>query len=256
MRINEKGAFADKVLVAASPYLESDPDFSALAKDVISKNESFTKAMARLSVVEISRLVDEDDSRRDTSVSTLRSYFQNCTSRRNPTWSAAGEVLVNAFKEIGWNMNDRANDEETKLIDTLLNTLTTQPKLKEAVTTIKAEEWIDELRQAQNSYKQHQQQRLEAKESAPKEKSLVAAHELGESIERMFRYINFQIEFKHSEPYNKLADSISSIIAEFRSVQKLRVTRAKNEKEKEQEKDKETAKDNEKQPDSKTSTTK
>jgi hypothetical protein len=230
MRINEKGTFADKLLAVTNGYGEKDAELKPLLQNVTTTNTAFSKALEKLSLVELTALMDADDDQRDSGIGNLESYALSCANRKNPIWAHAGQVVVDALKAVGWDMNYRANSAETKLVDTFLAQIESQPALKQALTTINAQEWIDEIREGQTSYKQHDQQRLTAKNSEGKVSSKLAARQLGEAIDKMVRYINFQIEYKNREDYRALSFLINTIIAEFATALKQRATRAQNAK--------------------------
>lgn len=232
MRINEKGAFAKEVLAVAVPYGEKDPELKPLIDDASSKSQILSKALDRLSVADITKLMNEDDDQRDNGIANLESYALSCSKRKDPVWANAGQVVVNALKTVGWDMNYRSNKEETNLIDTFLLMVDSQENLKKALVTINAQEWIDEIRGGQTSYVQHTALRKEAEKPGSSITSREAARDLGTAIDKLFRYINFQIEFKASATYATLADEINKTIAEYRAAIKQRATRAENEEKK------------------------
>lgn len=228
MRITEKGVFADKVLAKATPYGETDPDFKILVDDANNKNQIFSKALLKLSLVGITQLMIEDDAQRDSGIANLESYALSCSKRKDPVWASAGQEVVNALRAVGWDMNYRGNKEETKLIDIFLAMVDSQPTLKQAIATISAQGWIDEIRQGHTSYLLHDAQREAADKPASSITSREAARDLGFAIDKLFRYINFQIEFKGSATYATLADEINKTIAAYRAALKLRATRTEN----------------------------
>lgn len=233
MRINEKGAFADKVLAKANPYGAKDADMKALIDEANTKNQIFGKALEKLSLVAITKLMHEDDDLRDSGISNLESYALSCSKRKDPEWASAGQVVVDALRAIGWDMNYRGNKEETKLIDLFLAQIEAQPTLKQALTTISAQGWIDEIREGQASYKLHDAQREAAEKPGGGITSREAARELGAALDKLFRYVNFQIEFKGSADCTTLADEINKTIAEYRATIRQRATNAEKKEKKE-----------------------
>lgn len=232
MRINEKGAFADKVLAKANPYGAKDADMKALIDEANTKNQIFGKALEKLSLVAITKLMHEDDDLRDSGISNLESYALSCSKRKDPEWASAGQVVVDALRAIGWDMNYRGNKEETKLIDLFLAQIEAQPTLKQALTTISAQGWIDEIREGQASYKLHDAQREAAEKPGGGITSREAARELGAALDKLFRYVNFQIEFKGSADCTALADEINKTIAEYRATIRQRATNAEKKEKK------------------------
>lgn len=224
MRINEKGAFADKVLAKANPYGEKDADMKSLIDDANTKNQIFGKALEKLSLVAITKLMHEGDDLRDGGISNLEGYALSCSKRKDPVWAAAGQEVVNALRAIGWNMNYRGNKEETKLVDLFLAQIEAQPTVKQALTTISAQGWIDEIREGQASYKLHDAQREAADKPGGSITSREAARELGVAIDKLFRYVNFQIEFKDSADCTTLANEINKTIVEYRVTMRQRAT--------------------------------
>lgn len=233
MRINEKGAFADKVLAKANPYGAKDADMKSLIDEANTKNQIFGKALEKLSLVAITKLMHEDDDLRDSGISNLESYALSCSKRKDPEWASAGQVVVDALRAIGWDMNYRGNKEETKLIDLFLAQIEAQPTLKQALTTISAQGWIDEIREGQASYKLHDAQREAAEKPGGGITSREAARELGAALDKLFRYVNFQIEFKGSADCTALADEINKTIAEYRATIRQRATNAEKKEKKE-----------------------
>lgn len=230
MHINEKGNFADVVLAAVTPYCDNDADLAPLVAAVRAKNELLSQALQKVSLAEINKLLKEADALRDHGIVNLRDYAQACAARQNATWAQAGQLLVNAIKQTGWLMNRKGNKEETQLIDTLLAELDTQPKLREAIATINGQEWVEEIREGHASYKEYDMLRTSAQKSHDAVSSRQAAQEVGKAINKLFRYINFQIEFKASEPYMNLASRLNVTILHARATLKQRATVRKNRK--------------------------
>lgn len=232
MHVNEKGTFTNKILDAAAPYKASNPEFAPVYEEANAKNQIFSKALQKMSYESITRLMEEDDDLRANGFTNLRDYAQLCASRKNPTWALAGQLLVDHIRKIGWDTAQKANAEETKLLDTLLNELESTPVLKEAIATINAQEWIDEIRQGQGNFKQHEAQRRSMKNSDEKITTREAARQLGFAIDRLVRYVNFQIEFKNSADFISLSNTVNVIVDESAAVLKQRATRLKNAKKK------------------------
>ena len=230
MHITEKGNFADKVLAAVTPYCDDDADLAPLVAAVRTKNEQLSRALQKVSNAEINKRLKEADALRDHGIVNLRDYAQACAARKNVTWAQAGLLLVSTIKQTGWLMNRKGNQEETKLIDTLLAELDTQPMLREAIATINGQEWVDEIREGHASYKEYDLLLSSAQCAQETGSSRPAAQELGKAINKLFRYINFQIEFKASEPYTNLASRLNVTILHARATLKQRATQRKNRK--------------------------
>ena len=190
MHINEKGTFAAEVADATAPFAATMPALAAYKKTV-------------------------DDR--------LAIY------RKNAAWAQAGQLIVNTYRKIGWDMDRMSYADETTRVDTLLSMLKNEPELRQAVETIQAQEWVTEIEEAQASFKQHSTARVD-KTAAQEAKSntVQAAKELGEAIAKEFRFIESEIEFYNKAELKDLVFKLNTIIAKYVTLQKQRATRSEN----------------------------
>ncbi len=232
MHVNEKGTFTNKILDVATPYKALHPEFVPVFDEVTAKNQIFSKALQKLSFENITRLMEQDHKLRCNGFVNLRDYALTCSMRKNVNWKLAGQVLVDHIRLIGWDTAQKTNAEATSLLETLLNELDNTPALKQSITTINAEEWLDEIRQGQTSYVTHEAQRRLLKTNNTKVSTREAARHLGFALDKMVRYVNFHIEFEKNADFMNLAQTINVIIADTSAILKQRATRIKNAKKK------------------------
>jgi len=229
MHINEKGTFAAEVADATAPFAATMPALAAYKKTVDDRLAIYRKSLEKLSMVDLSSLIESDDDHRDNGLTNLRDYAQLCTERKNAAWAQAGQLIVNTYRKIGWDMDRMAYADETTRVDTLLSMLKNEPELRQAVETIQAQEWVTEIEEAQASFKQHSTARVD-KTAAQEAKSntVQAAKELGEAIAKEFRFIESEIEFYNKAELKDLVFKLNTIIAKYVTLQKQRATRSEN----------------------------
>lgn len=231
MHINEKGNFASEVVGVSISFKASSPALAAHLLETETRLATFKKTLEKLSLVDISALMEADDNERDGGLVNLRDYAQVCASRSNAEWSQAGQKIVNTFKKVGWQMNEAPYGDETNRVDSFLNMLKTEPELQQAVTTIMGQDWVAEIESGQAKFKQHSAIRIDknAVEEAKSNTSL-AARELGIALDRMLRFIESEIEFYGKVELKTLVIKINEIISTYVVLQKQRATRALNAK--------------------------
>jgi hypothetical protein len=221
MRIYEKSSFTKKVLAATAPYKDKDAEFTPLFLDVEEKNMSFEKALHKLSVDCLARLMNEE-SVYGSGINNLRDYAQLCVTSKNPELSSAGQIILENFDKIGWDASTRNNAEEPIVVGAILGEVENNDKLKDAITMIRGEEFIAEIKEGHAQFTHAEAQRIAVQEKVDAKD---ANRELGLALDRMFRYINYQIEFKGNVAYATLANSVNNIIGEVCSNVRLRDNR-------------------------------
>lgn len=233
MHVNEKGRFADEAIGAIAPFRTSSPALAAHIQEAEARLEAFQKSLQRLSTVDISSLIKEDDDQRDRGLINLRDYAQLCSSRKNEAWAHAGLLIVNTFRKVGWQMHEAPYADETNRVDTLLSMLKNEEELKQAVATILAQDWVAEIEEGQARFKEHSSARIDkAAAEEAKSNTRQAAGELGKSIDKLFRFIESEIEFYNKTELKEVVVKINTIVGRYVAEQKQRATRAKNGKEK------------------------
>ncbi|WP_320054748.1 DUF6261 family protein [uncultured Acetobacteroides sp.] len=231
MHINEKGAFASEVAEATTPFKVSSPNLAAHLQEVEARLATYRKTLEKLSTVDMSSLIETDDDQRDNGLTNLRDYAQVCASRKNAEWAHAGQLIVNTYRKVGWDMDRMPYADETIRVDTLLSMLKTEPELKQAIETMKAQEWVAEIEEGQANIKAHSAARVtkEAEQEA-KSNTAQAADLLGEAVAKLFRFVESEIEFYNKPELKDLVLKINTIIGRYVTLQKQRATRAKNSK--------------------------
>lgn len=233
MRINEKGYFAIKVLNITEAMVAKDPEFKALYDEVKLQNDELDRATSKLSVADLTELMVEDDDLRDSALANIKDQAQICAQRKNPEIAQAGKLVVSTIKSIDWNMQQRGNAEETALMAKLLDIFDTNAAVKQALATIDATEFVDDMRTGQAMYIAHDKNRTSAKGQNVKTTSKLAARELGVAIDKLFRYIDFMVDFRNNPDYLAISNNINAAITEAKSKVTQRETRAENAKNKE-----------------------
>lgn len=228
MHINEKGAFASEVAEATTPFATNMPALAAYKKTVEEKLAIYRITLEKLSLTDMSSLIEADDDQRDNGLTNLRDYAQVCASRKNAEWAHAGLLIVNTFRKVGWDMDRMPYADETNRVDTLLSMLKNEPELKQAVATIQGQDWVTEIEEGQTSFKQHSAARVDKSlEQEAKSNTAQAANELGDAIAKMFRFIESEIEFYGKVELKDLAFKLNKIISGYVTLQKQRATLAK-----------------------------
>lgn len=228
MHINERSSFTDKVLDFANQYADNDAEFKALLQVLNEKNQIFCKSIEKQNLVYITNLLAMDDEQRDSGFANLKKCALSFSSRLNMNWAVAGHLVLNSIKALEWSTNYLGKDEVTRLIDSLLAQIDSKPALKQAISTIKASGWVKEIRRGQAKYKQHDALRTAALKACDKTASIEASRDVGVALDRLFLYINFQIEYKANDSYAALASNINKIAASYRATQKLRASLVEN----------------------------
>lgn len=229
MHVSEKGRFADEIICVVEPYKTSFPALATFLQETKNRSDIYMRSLQKLSIVDINSLIKKDHEQRCNGLVNLRDYAEVCSSRKNMAWSLAGQLIVNTFRKLDWKMHLASYAKVTTSVDTLLHMLKNEDELKQAVITTQAQEWVAEIEEGQNSYKQHSALRIDklVVEEA-KSNSREASRELGIAIDRLFRFIISEIEFYNKVELKELVVKINMIISTYITLQKQRYTRAKN----------------------------
>ena len=231
MHVNEKGTFAGEVAAAVAPFAECSPTLLAHLKAVEEQLARFRKSLEKLSIADISSQIKADDGERDRGLANLRDYALLCAKRKNPSWAQGGQLIVNAFRKVGWNMDKASYGDETNRVETLLTLLNTEPEQVQAVAAIQAHDWVEQIEEAQLRFRQHSATRIDkmAVEEA-KSCSTTEARRLGSAISKLFRLIESEVEFYNRAELNELVVKLNKIIEGYTTLQKQRAARAKRPK--------------------------
>lgn len=237
MHINERGTFAAEVVGVATPFKVSSPNLATYILEVETRLAIYRKTLEKLSTVDLSSLIEADDDQRDNGLTNLRDYALLCSTRKNAEWAHAGQLIVNTYRKVGWDMDRMPYADETTRVDTLLSMLKNEPELKQAVATIQGQDWITEIEEGQASFKQHSAARVDkAVEQEAKSNTRQAADELGSAINKLFRFVESEIEFYNKPELKDLVMKVNIIIGRYVTLQKQRATLAKKAQKNEQEK--------------------
>lgn len=240
MHINERGTFATEVVGVATPFKVSSPNLASYLQEVETRLAAYRKTLEKLSTVDLSSLIEADDNQRDNGLTNLRDYALLCSTRKNADWAHAGQLIVNTYRKVGWDMDRMPYADETNRVDTLLSMLKNEPELKQAVATIQGQDWVTEIEEGQTSFKQHSAARVDKSvEQEAKSNTRQAATELGSAIDKMFRFIDSEIEFYNKAELKDLVFKLNKIISGYVTLQKQRATLAKKEQKAAQEKQQE-----------------
>ncbi len=231
MHINEKGCFAAEVTTAVAPFAECSLALQAHLKAVEEQLARFQRSLEKLSLADISSQVKADDGERDHGLANLRDYALLCAKRKDPSWAQGGQLIVNTFRKVGWDMGKAAYADETNQVDTLLALLSTEPELVQAVAAIQAHDWVEQIEEAQRRFRQHSAMRID-KVAAEEAKSCTTteARRLGSAISKLFRLIESEVEFYNRAELAELVTRLNKIIEGYTTLQKQRAARTNHPK--------------------------
>ncbi|RUT79190.1 DUF6261 family protein [Ancylomarina longa] len=122
--------------------------------------EKFANAINREYTNPFTQLLIEADQHRDDRFIGLKSYIGACKYRKEEAYPGASEELERLIARVGTDLYKMPFAEESAALDTLIDELQSEQYAK-AIRTIRAKEWIDQLVESQEVYKNLIQQRIE-----------------------------------------------------------------------------------------------
>lgn len=229
LSLDEKQNFTDEVYPMIKTSIGENPTFKSYVDPIGSVYTRLKQAAQTISHPELTAEVNEGDDLRDCGIRSLRSTAAHSANRTDPTWAKAGQRVLNLFKDFGENMAELPIAKETTAIDNFLGAIDSNPELKQDITTMHGDVWLQDIRDGQQKVKSGIAKRDASKKSDEAAASDIA-RELGANIDKLFRYINMKIEFEGTPELKALSFELNKVIARYRKNISLRATLRENAK--------------------------
>lgn len=221
MSIPEKEAFVSAITKAAQKAKVRNPDLTHYIQSLECHLEALTKAYEKIKDIPVvTQLVKYDDIR-DNGLINLRDYASICAMNNNVEWATAGETILSAYKDINWDIHRLRNADETSRIDNFLIVLKTYPRLVQAVTTINADHWVEEIELGQKHFKAAFGKYKEECKRCPIIDMQPIIKNLGIAIEQLFQYVNMRLEFAPNDELYAFNHKANDLIASYKARRKL-----------------------------------
>ena len=188
-------------------------------------------ALGREQASEFTAQLSEKDQIRDDAFVALRDLAKACTNRSNPEVSQAGELIYALFEARGLTLYSKGYTEQSAGMNLLLEDLSTE-QASDALATMGAPSWYDELRLAQDSFEQAVREKLSTESQDDILPIRFSRSQLTDHIETLLGCVRAMRDYQEltdaPNGYSALDESISSIneiITNAMTIAKSRRTR-------------------------------
>ncbi|MFA9371886.1 MAG: DUF6261 family protein [Labilibaculum antarcticum] len=167
------------------------------------------------------------DQKRDDRFLGFKGYTGVCKYRKAESWGLAAEELERLIARYGNELYRMAFAEESAALDNLIAELQTEP-FKTAVVTIQANDWMDEMVEAEQEYKALNQERSETSDQntntiGSTRKSTTCA------VRSLLSMISLQVQATANPVLVNLIDQLNNHIS--KSMSNARLSHSLNDKE-------------------------
>lgn len=222
--LEEKQAFADEFLTAATKYFKDKPVYKDLLESVDTCYNNLVKTTQGIGHPEFAAELVAGDDMRDGGLGGLKSTATRGASRLDPAWQNAGRLVLQAFRKFDEGIAYLPHAQETAVVDNLLNEIDKNPDLKKSITIIQGDIWVQDIRDGQQTVKQALAKRTGSQADKMAESTFEASIPLGESIGKLVRFVNNKLEFESTPELVAFANEINSVITRYKAGLKTRET--------------------------------
>lgn len=236
LSLEEKQNFVDEALPILQTRLGENPTFKSHI-DTVETSYNLLKASAQtISHPELTALINEGNAIREGGLRSLKGSANHSINRPDPVWIKSGQQVLNLFREFGENMADLPIAKQTAAVENFLGAIDRSPELKQDITTIQGDIWLQDIRDGQQKVKAGIATRDASKKNDDNTPTDVAK-ELGVNLDKLFRYINMKIEFEPTPELKALSVELNKVIVRYRRNISLRATLRDNAKKDDTEKE-------------------
>lgn len=222
LNLAEKQTFIDEVLNAFDKHPVEQPTIQLYIEEVRHDYDLLRASAAHISHTDLTQTINEGDAIRDDGLVSLKMVAERSTKRRDSEWVKAGQLILQVFHDYGNRMAELSLQKETATVDLLLSEAESNEELKKAIATIKAEDWLQDIKDGQQIVKEYITKRDKAKGNDSLPSSFEVAKSLGNKIEKLFKFINLKMEFEQDSALEPLVDNLNNIIKRHRDAVKRR----------------------------------
>lgn len=231
LSLDEKLAFASEVISVFDSEFGSIPVLMPLVSQVKDDYSAVRQASIWLSHPELTQAVRNGDALRDLGVRTLKYVASQSLRRSDAAWVAAGKLILQAFHDFGDDMASRSTASESAEVDNLLAAFDRNADLRQAVSTIQCDAWLQDIRDGEQQVKRAIANRDAVQAEEPQSPAYKLAFQLVKSLSKLFRFINVKLEFEQTPELVALSHRINEIVGRYRASIKHRQTLRKQAKE-------------------------
>lgn len=229
LSLEEKQNFVDETLPIVKTRIGENPIFKSHITQIETHYDLLKTTSQTISHPELTALINDGCALREGGLRSLKSTANHSVNRSDTTWIKAGQQVLNLFRDFGNNIPELSNAKQTAAIENFLGAIDGNPELKQSITTIHCDAWLQDIRDGQHKVKTAIAMRDASKKGDDYTASDVAK-QLGIDIDKLFRYINMKIEFEPTPELKELSVELNKVIVRYRRNITLRATLRDNSK--------------------------
>lgn len=231
LSLDEKLAFASEVVSVFDSELGRIPVLMPLVSQMKDDYLAVRLASIWLSHPELTQAVRSSDAQRDLGLRTLKYVASQSLKRSDAAWVTAGKLILQALHDFGNDIARHSTARESAEVDNLLAEFDCNADLREAVSTIQCDAWLQDIRDGQHQVKRAIANRDAVQVNEPQSPAYKLAFHLVKSLSKLFRFINVKLEFEQTPELVALSNRINVIVVRYRATIKHRETLRKQAKE-------------------------
>ena len=203
-----------------------DPFINKLVEKVKNENAILEQADNKTRSSEYTQLLKEKDNIRDFAFKAFREFVSSGLYRRTNNINKSAELIMEIIKKHGTQLYSSGYTIQSQKLNNLFSDLN-EEKVKAAITKLKAEEYLNELKTAQTDFETMYKTKTteEGQENIP---------QIREAKSKVGRYVNILLENvrvnEEMEPakYKAMAERLDEIVKDVMSTARARKTRQEN----------------------------
>ncbi|MCA9211864.1 MAG: hypothetical protein KDB27_02270 [Planctomycetales bacterium] len=208
--------------------LPNETFFQQLCQLIRQHNDLLEQITARSRTSSFTGELATHDAARDEAFVALRDYAKAISGRPSASLSQAGSLITRLIETRGVSLHRLGYAQQSAALNELLDDLST-PESQQAIETIHAEEWIDELRESHHAFEATFQEKVnaESQDDLPQVKPVrkAVSDRLSTLVSSLNALQEISIGSENETVVNQLAANVDEIISEILIPARARRTR-------------------------------
>ena len=230
LRVDEYFTFGKRVLERLNSIDATALNLTGPKEKLQESINKLDEALIKSSTKDLTQLIANADSDRDESFVALCRLVEACNKRIKPEWKYPTQQLLHTIQDYGRNLQNFSYAKESSRLNNLLSDLENKEELTSAIEMIGAQEWVAELKNAQQIFEEKIEIRGDRRACTSYMNSHDACLLVRDACVALFKYLDVMNEFNPNDDFKLLESKINEIITDFAAIINARNTRLANSK--------------------------
>ena len=226
LNVEECYALNERLMNVFKADLAREVFVGKLLPILVELNADFSAIMANVGSSAQTKLLADKDHVRDAAFTGFRDYCKAFISAPDPAQSAAAGKLVALIRKIGWSLQRQGYTEQTAAVEAL-NEALAEPEYAQAVSAIRAESWVQGLRETNAAFEVVVKQKNESTAYRNIPPSIECKRKMVKYLKPLLSYLEIMAELEpktYADAVTKLSEEIEYVM----TAAKARHTRKEN----------------------------